>query len=134
MKIVLDTNVFLVSLPSHSKYHLIFQSIVNAKFELYVSNEILTEYEEVVSSRLGISKTSLKLNELLNLKNVHKIEPYYRWQLIEQDVDDDKFVDCAISAGADFLVTNDRHFDILSTIPFPKITTIKAEEFLKILH
>lgn len=88
MNIVLDTNVFLVSLASHSKYHLIYQALSNNFFDLYVSNEILTEYEEVISKRLGCDITDLKLRELLNLRNVHKIEPFYNWQLIEIDPDD----------------------------------------------
>lgn len=72
--------------------------------------------------------------ELLNLSNVHKIVPYYFWRLIEHDIDDNKFVDCAVSAGADYLVSNDMHFDVLSSIDFPKIKVIKAEEFLNILQ
>jgi predicted nucleic acid-binding protein len=49
------------------------------------------------------------------------------------DPDDDKFVDCAVSANADFLVTNDRHYGILKNIPFPHLKVIRIEEFLEIL-
>lgn len=49
MHIVLDTNVLLVALPSHSKYYPIYQALLNKRFDLYVSNEILTEYEEQIS-------------------------------------------------------------------------------------
>jgi uncharacterized protein len=134
MKIVLDTNVFLVALPSHSKYYPIFKALLDKKFDLYLSNEILTEYEEKLSVRLGVEKTDLKLKELINLNNVHCIEPYFNWQLIESDKDDNKFADCAVASNADFLVTNDRHFNILHQIPFPPITIIKAEDFLKIIN
>ena len=70
MNIILDTNVFMVSLASRSKYHLIYQSLLNNVYNLYLSNEILTEYDEVISERLGYEATDLKLKELLNLKNV----------------------------------------------------------------
>ena len=133
MKIILDTNVLLVSLPSHSKYYPIFQALQNKFFDLYVSNEILTEYEEIISRKLGLNRTDLKLQELLNLSNVHLIEPFYNWQLIEADADDNKFADCAVACGADYLVTNDRHYNILNDIPFPPITIIKAEEFLELI-
>lgn len=133
MKIVLDTNVFLVALPSHSKYYPIFKALLDKKYDLYLSNEIVTEYEEKLSERLGVIKTDLKLKELLNLKNVNCIEPYFNWQLIEVDKDDNKFVDCTVACNANFLVTNDRHFNILNQIPFPQITIIKAEDFLKII-
>ena len=133
MKIILDTNVLLVSLPSHSKYYPIFQALQNKVFDLCLSNEILTEYEEIISRSLGLNRTDLKLQELLNLSNVHCIEPFYNWQLIEADTDDNKFADCAVACGADYLVTNDRHYNILNDIPFPPITIIKAEEFLELI-
>ncbi|NBB23323.1 putative toxin-antitoxin system toxin component, PIN family [Runella sp. CRIBMP] len=133
MNIVLDTNVLLVALPSHSKYYPIYQALLNKRFDLYVSNEILTEYEEQISQRLGIERTNLQLRELLNLSNVHGIEPFYNWQLIEIDPDDNKFCDCAVACGADYLVTNDHHYDILTSIPFPPIETLRAENFLQML-
>ncbi len=49
------------------------------------------------------------------------------------DKDDNKFADCYVSSNCEYLVSNDRHYDILKTIPFPPIRVIKAEEFLKIL-
>lgn len=87
MNIVLDTNVLLVSLPTHSKYYPIYQALLNKRFDLFVRNEILTEYEEIFAQKLGTARTDLKLQELLNLSNVHSIEPFYNWQLIEADPD-----------------------------------------------
>lgn len=130
MKIVLDTNVLLVSLPTHSKYHPIFQALLRKEYDLFVTNETLMEYEEQIGKRLGVKRTELQLIELLNLSNVHKIVPYYFWQLIEQDADDNKFIDCA---GADYLVSNDRHFDVLASIEFPKMKVLRAEAFLEML-
>jgi len=43
--------------------------------------------------------------------------------------DDNKFVDCAIVANADFIVSEDNHFNILKEIPFPHIRVIKLEDF-----
>ena len=131
MNIVLDTNVLLVSLPSHSKYYAIYQALLDKAFDLYLSNEILSEYEEQLGIRLGFIRTDLKLRELLNLSNVFCIEPFYNWKLIPQDPDDDKFCDCAVACGADYLVTNDRHYDVLTQTPFPPIATIKAKDFLQ---
>lgn len=134
MNVILDTNVFMVSLASRSKYHLIYQALLNNVYNLYVSNEILTEYDEVISERLGCEATDLKLKELLNLKSVHKIEPFYNWQLIEADPDDNKFVDCAVAINSDYLVSNDSHFKVLKDIPFTSVNVIKAEDFLLILE
>ncbi len=133
LKIVLDTNVFLVSIPTKSPYHLIYKSLRANAFELFLSNEILTEYEEIFAEKLGYERTSLMLHELLNLRSIHLTTPYFNWNLITEDPDDNKFVDCAIIAGADYLVTNDKHFNILKQIAFPVVIPIKANEFLEIL-
>jgi len=53
--------------------------------------------------------------------------------LIEVDPDDNKFVDCAIAANALFIVTNDHHFDVLQTIPFPTVSIIRIDDFLALL-
>src|SRR4030042_5237354 len=115
LEIVLDTNILLAVLPEISKYHIIFQKLVNEEFDLFISNEILLEYEEIISKKTNqiIAKKTTRL--LLELPNIYEIIPYYRWNLINIDPDDNKFVDCAVSGNADYLVTNDKHFDILKT-------------------
>jgi predicted nucleic acid-binding protein len=59
--------------------------------------------------------------------------PFYKWDLIIADPDDNKFVDCALNAGADFIVTNDRHFNVLKEIDFPPVQVIDIDSFKKIL-
>lgn len=40
------------------------------------------------------------------------------------------FVDCAIVANAQYIVTEDRHFKVLETIDFPKVDVVGLDEFL----
>ena len=57
-------------------------------------------------------------------------ESYFRFHLLSDvDKDDDKFVDCAITAGADYIVTEDSHFDRLKQIPFPQLNVLTLDEF-----
>ncbi len=72
------------------------------------------------------------LQALLELPNVEKIEIYFRWNLIK-DMDDNKFIDCAVAAGADYLVTQDKDFNILEKIEFPIIKSISIAEFKRLL-
>ena len=53
--------------------------------------------------------------------------------LIQSDEDDNKFVDCAFTAGASCIVSNDAHFKILNEINFPKIFVLKIKEFTDLL-
>lgn len=70
---------------------------------------------------------------LENLENVRYITRYYQWRLIGQDYDDNKFVDCSVAANANYLATNDKHFNILKKISFPKVNVISVEEFKAIM-
>ena len=129
LKVVLDTNILLVSISSKSKYHWIFKKLLNNQYNLYVTNEILLEYEEIISSKYSKEVAKNVIRALLYLENVTLSTPFYKWNLISNDKDDNKFVDCYIVANSDVLVSNDKHFNSLSKIEFPKINVIKIDEF-----
>lgn len=61
--------------------------------------------------------------------NTYEYDANYHWNLITGDTDDNKFVDCAFVANADFIVSEDNHVNILKEIPFPHIRVIKLEDF-----
>lgn len=133
MRVVLDCNVLLVSIPPKSPYHLIYRHIVNERIALIVSNEILLEYLEVITLKSKPQIAIDTVDMIIGNPATVKAEPYYRFYLIANDADDNKYADAAISSGADYVVTNDSHFNILKHINFPKVNVVSAEEFLKIL-
>jgi len=65
--------------------------------------------------------------------NTIKSEIYYCWGFITADYDDNKFIDCAVSAGVDYIITNDRHFDVLRTKNFPAVPCLTPAEFMSLL-
>lgn len=131
MRIVLDTNVFLVSLAPYSDYAPIFDALLSEQFTLLISNEVVTEYEEIIGHRYDQETVQDVLRLLVSLRNAELITPHYHWNLIVNDPDDDKFVDLAVAGNADFIITNDKHFNVLAKTSFPSVKTLKAEEFLK---
>jgi len=134
LRIVLDTNVLIVSLASHLKYHWVFERLVAGQYDLFVTNEMLAEYQEQVAKRYGLSYTEARLDFLLLLPNVTLVTPFYRWLLIRDDPDDNKFVDGAVAANADYIVTNDKHFRVLRDIDFPPVRAITLQEFEVLLN
>jgi uncharacterized protein len=133
MRVILDSNVLLVSLPKLSKYRLIFDEFLNNNLTLIISNEVVTEYYEVIS-RFTNDVVASNVSELLMVRmNVEKFDIYYNWSLITEDFDDNKFVDLAISSNADFIVTNDKHFKILDEIEFPRVKVISLDNFINLL-
>ena len=133
MRAVLDTNVLLISLPTRSEYRTIFDALLNGKFELAISNEILSEYVELLERKANAIIAANIAELLLNYDNVVRTDIFFNWRLITEDVDDNKFVDCAIATSADYIVSNDRHFRVLKEIEFPKVKVIGIEEFLQLL-
>jgi putative PIN family toxin of toxin-antitoxin system len=91
----------------------------------------LNEYHEVLSRYYSESFADGIIDDILISKNSEPITVYYNWQLISADPDDNKFVDCAVSANADYIVTNDRHFNVLKEIDFPEINLLTINEFQK---
>lgn len=87
------------------------------------------EYEEIISQKYNSSVARDVIKSLLILPNVYKTSIYYNWNLITEDIDDNKFVDCAINSNSHLLVTNDRHFQVLKNIDFPKIEVASINDF-----
>ena len=131
LRVVLDTNVLVVSIGRKSKFRPIFDNLLNGKIQLIITNEILTEYVEIIERKTNaiVAKNIAEL--LIQLRNVEKIEVSYKWNLITEDPDDNKFVDCAVAGRVKYVVTNDKHFSVLKDIPFPSIDIISIEDFLK---
>lgn len=127
MKIILDTNILLISLPSNSKYALIVDALFDGKIDLIISTPIYFEYIEVLKLKAK-SKTANAFDDYLKVsKNVFVSNTYYRWQLIDVDPDDNKFTDTYLASNADYLVTNDAHFNPVKNISFPKVNIVSAD-------
>ena len=133
LRVVIDTNVLLVSISSRSPYHLIYRSFIDGLYTLCVTTDMLDEYAEILSQKLGQERSLYVLESIDNFPNVKSFTRYYRWELITVDPDDNKFVDAALACNADYIVTNDGHFDVLKNVPFPKVNVISADEFLALL-
>lgn len=131
MLLVVDTNVMVESITSRTPYHKIFLSIVDESNTLVISNEIMLEYFEI----FGRFYSERTLNEITKFFDyspaIIKIDPHYKFMLIDADEDDNKFVDCAICGNCDFLLTSDHHFNVLKTIDFPNVMVLSPEQFIK---
>ena len=132
--IVLDTNALIQSLPTRSQYHKIWTDFLAGKYHLCVSNEILTEYEEILAVHTSPEVAHNVVEAIARHPQTRYRESYYRFHLLSNiDKDDDKFVDCAITAGADYIVTEDSHFNHLKQIRFPRLNILTLDEFIVML-
>src|SRR6185312_6187533 len=133
MRIVLDSNVLLVALGKRSRYKLIWQAFVKGLYTVVVSEDILHEYEEILMEHAAPGIADLVLESFVESPDVIYQRIFYNWNAIITDPDDNKFFDAAVAGDADFLVTNDAHFNEAKKLKFPVVNIISADKFLEIL-
>ena len=129
--IVLDTNCLLQALGAHSKYRKVWTSFLEGEYTLCVSNEIMHEYEEILKRSSSPRASTMFMMVMNYSKNVLTKDPYFKFGLIKKDPDDNKFVDCAIACNADYIVTDDSHFEEATSSPFPLVRTKHLDDFLQ---
>jgi putative PIN family toxin of toxin-antitoxin system len=133
VKAIIDTNCLLASISPKGAHYWLYEAFSEEKFTWILSNEILLEYEEQLSIFFSKKTADLVLSILSIAPNTAFIDPFYQWRLIEQDKDDNKFVDCYLASNANALVTQDKHFEILKSIDFPEVNVVSLHEFKELL-
>ena len=129
--VVIDTNCLLQIIARKSPYRPIWDAFLEGRFQLCVSNEILDEYQEILEQQITSTIAENVVLLILNKPNVLLVDPHFRMGLITADPDDNKFVDCAFASGADYLVSEDKHFNMLSKVPFPQLNVVSLDEFIE---
>eukprot|EP01031_Cornospumella_fuschlensis_P012498 gene12498-15269_t len=100
-----------------SPYAPLKHALLAGQIKWAVSSAILLEYEEVVV-RYADSARWQKVARLLELltethESVIRVTPSFHFRTIIHDQDDDIFADTAITVSADYILTHDRHFEVL---------------------
>lgn len=133
MTVCIDTNVLVQARAAGHAYFPILDAWVAGRFLIAISTGMLLEYEEVITRLSGRAAWSqfARLMDLVELTSsgVIKVTPWFRFHVIGDDPDDNLFTDCAITANAEHLITEDRHFLPLVTAGYrPK--PIGPQEFI----
>ena len=133
LKIVLDTNALLRCISHRSAYAIVLDKLYENAFEVYITNDIILEYEEKINDIFSKETAELITGAFSLLPNVKKVDIHFHLNLIDIDPDDNKFADCAFTGNVHFLVTDDKHFSILKLISFPSINVITLDQFKELI-
>jgi len=131
--IVLDTNCLLQSLPSRSPYHKIWTDVLAGEISLCVNTDILEEYEEKLGEYASPEVAHNVVEAIVSLTTTTIQNTYVHFELLPGDADDNKFVDCAVAANAELIVTNDKDFNPLKTIQWPRVEIMTIQDFIKVI-
>ena len=130
MKVVIDTNVFVSSFFGGNPKK-IADLWKNEEITLCLSNAILDEYIDVLR-RIGM-KDEPELEELLALFskgfNILFTTKTAKIKIVENDPDDDKFIECAVALKADAVITGDR--EVLAIREYMGIRILTPQHFLE---
>jgi putative PIN family toxin of toxin-antitoxin system len=132
MIVCIDTNTVIQALAQHHPFHPILDTWVAGRLTWAVSTPILLEYEEVLTRLSGPARWR-KLARLMDLAeltsgNLLRVTPSFQFRVVTADPDDNIFTDCAITADADYLLTEDGHFASLVGAGY-KPRPISPQEF-----
>jgi len=113
LKVVFDTNVIVsAALKEQSLPALLLSLGLEAKVKFFVSTELINEYQKVLlRPRLKLNKKDcMELIERIQEKAL-MIHPKKTLSILKADEPDNRILECALEAKADFMITgNKKHF------------------------
>jgi putative PIN family toxin of toxin-antitoxin system len=134
-KAVLDTNVWVSALLWGGKPASVIKAAEEGKVAIYASEEIIAEISQVLAyPKIAKVYQSERLrNELIEavLKAVNLVEVVKKVRVVLEHPADDKFIECALAARADFIVSGDKH--LLKVGSYNKTRIVSVSEFLQII-
>ncbi len=134
MTVCIDTNVLLQARAKSHPYGTLLDGFASGRIEWLLSTRILLEYEEIIRKRAGDTSWNHLLQFMEAVHRRHRnliyIGPAFQFRVIHRDPDDNAFTDCAITAGADYIITSDRDFAPLANAGY-KPQPITPEAFIE---
>lgn len=131
-RVVFDTNVLLsATLWDRSVAQKLLIKCIQEDIQIFSSEEIVKEYKRVLTRDFGyveeeIEKILEKVLQFLTL-----VVPYEHIDVVKEDPDDNKIIECALESEAEYVISYDKH--LLNLRNYQGIQIIKPEEFLKII-
>ena len=131
LRLVIDTNILVsAALKPDGLQRTVLLLAITKPARLYVTEAILAEYREVLARPELHIRKGLRLQYLQLIKNHSQLINATRPLRVAKDPGDDKFLECADAARADYLVTgNQRHFPKF----WKKTKVITSREFISIV-
>lgn len=135
IRVVLDTNVVVSAVIStDGNPALIFEMLILEDLKNYTTQEIIEEIKEVLQRPRIIKRISLVEQDFIVStfeKISEKIVSGVKIEEIKDDPDDNKFLECAVSASADYIISGDKH--LLKLHEFRGIKIVSPAEFVKLV-
>ena len=132
MRVVLDTNVIISALNFPGNERLVLELALRGRFEFYLSLFILEEVARVLVRKFDWDeeRSAQAIQVIENAATV--IDPPQLHEVIEGGHADNRVLECAVAASADYLVTGDRRH-LLPIGEHRSTRILNAPRFLSVL-
>ncbi len=132
MKIVADTN-FLISATQwdYSVSHKLLIKLIKNNDIIFSTKEILDEFAEVLERDFLYNKEEITniLEKVLQFLTL--VTPTKKIDIVKDDLDDNKIIECAIESKADYIISYDKH--LLNIKEYQGIKIVRPEEIIGIV-
>lgn len=127
-KIVIDTNIYISAIFWGGKPREVVDLGRSGQVSIFRSSEIEEEIVKKLKTKFGLSDEEsaqilLDFSTFTTLIKIHR-----RITVIDDDPDDNKFIECAVSSMSGFIVSGDKH--LLRLKNYKGIEILNAVEFL----
>jgi putative PIN family toxin of toxin-antitoxin system len=131
MKVVLDANVFISAFFWGGKPRLVLKRVIAGTDELFITKEILAEIDAVLR-RPKFQAAEHEINYFMNAieELANKIAPQRRIKNGSRDKTDNKYLECGLTAQADYIISGDIY--LLELKEYEKIKIITAKDYLEL--
>lgn len=133
IRITADTNILVSALLSKGNESEFIRKAEQGKFKLILSFPILEELREVISRQrfnYSFERINQFLAYIISISEI--ILPSVELDIIKEDPDDNKILECAISGKADYIVSGDKH--LLNIKEYEGVRIIRTQEALRIIE
>lgn len=133
LRAVLDTNTFVSAVIAKGNESELLLAAHRGDFKLVTSLEILKEFKDVISRpKFSFSKKQINDITLHIIETAEIVQPNIKLDIIKEDPDDNKVIECAVFSKADFIVSGDKH--LLKLKRAGGIAIIRSAELLNQLR
>jgi len=130
---VLDTNILISAVfwRGGLPYNVVLNGL-KKKYSIYLSPQILNELEEKLRIKFKFPENEIQNHIEVLIEYGEIVEPSFTIDIIKNDPDDNKILECAASCNADYIVSGDSH--LLDLNEYNGIKILSAKKFLELLE
>jgi len=131
LKVTADSNVLVSGLVfKRGKPHQLLQKALNGEINLTVSKAIIDEVADVLGRKFNASPEEIAMAQSIIADAARTVRPAVQLYVIKEDPDDNRILECAVSAGSDYIVSGDK--DLLRLKRYDAIRILSVSGFLEI--